>query len=108
MALTLKVKGFNDGESIPKRYTCDGEDLSPALEWANEPRGVESFALIMDDPDAPAGTRTHWLLWDIPAPVHSLSEGFTPRTVGESGKNHFRRPPSPAPFPPHVHTVHPS
>ena len=89
MAFTLKVKGFDDGGSIPKRSTCDGEDSSPALEWAGEPRGTQSFALILDDPDAPAGTWTHWLLWDVPAHVHSLSEGFRPGAAGASGKNDF-------------------
>ena len=106
MAFTLKVKGFDDGESIPKRYTCDGEDSSPALEWANEPRGVESFALIMDDPDAPGGTWTHWLLWDVPAHVHSLSDDFRPGALGESGKNDFGHPGYGGPCPPKGHGVH--
>ena len=106
MAFTLKVKGFDDGGSIPKRSTCDGEDSSPALEWAGEPRGTQSFALILDDPDAPAGTWTHWLLWDVPAHVHSLSEGFRPGAAGASGKNDFGRPGYGGPCPPKGHGVH--
>ena len=106
MAFTLKVKAFDDGGSIPKRYTCDGDDSSPALQWADEPRGVQSFALIMDDPDAPGGTWTHWLLWDIPAHVHSLPEDFRPGALGESGKNDFGRPGYGGPCPPKGHGVH--
>lgn len=91
MAFTLKVEGFDGGGSIPKRFTCDGGDTSPALEWSNEPRGTQSFALIVDDPDAPAGTWNHWLLWDVPARVHALAEGFKTGPVGSSGKNDFGR-----------------
>ena len=106
MAFTLKAKGFDDGESIPKRHTCDGEDASPALEWSEEPRPTESFALIVDDPDAPAGTWTHWLLWDVPAHVHSLPEGFRPGATGTSGQNDFGRPGYGGPCPPKGHGVH--
>ena len=89
----------------PKLYTCDGQDWSPALEWANEPRGVESFALIMDDPDAPGGTWTHWLLWDVPAHVYSLPE-TSGQARWESGKNDFGRPGYGGPCPPKGHGVH--
>jgi len=106
MAFTLTVKGFDDGGHIPKRATCDGEDSSPALEWAGEPPETQSFALILDDPDAPAGTWTHWLLWDIPAHVHSLAEGFQPGATGASGKNDFGRPGYGGPCPPKGHGVH--
>jgi len=100
MAFALKVKGFADGDLIPKRHTCDGENSSPALEWSNEPQGINSFALIMDDPDAPVGTWNHWLLWDVPAHVHALSEGFTPGTAGSSGNNDFGKPGYGGPCPP--------
>ncbi len=106
MAFSLKVKGFDDGGSIPKRCTCDGEDLSPALEWSEEPKGTESFALILDDPDAPGGTWTHWIFWDVPAHVHSLPEGFRAGTVGSSGKNDFGRPGYGGPCPPKGGGVH--
>jgi len=106
MAFTLKVKGFEDGGAMPKRTTCDAEDSSPALEWSGEPPETQSFALIVDDPDAPMGTWTHWLLWDIPAHVHSLSEGFQPGLVGASGKNDFGRPGYGGPCPPKGHGVH--
>jgi hypothetical protein len=106
MAFTLKVKGFDDGGSIPHRFTCDGADSSPALEWAGEPRGTESFALILDDPDAPAGTWTHWLLWDLPAHVHSCPEGFRPGAAGASGKNDFGQTGYGGPCPPKGRGVH--
>ena len=100
MAFLLKVKGFADGESIPRRNTCDGEDSAPALEWSGEPQGTHSFVLIMDDPDAPGGTWNHWLLWDVPAHVHALAEGFAPGTVGSTGHNDFERPGYGGPCPP--------
>jgi len=106
MVFTLKVKGFGDGESIPKRYTCDGADVSPALEWLDEPPGTQSFALIVDDPDAPGGTWNHWLLWDVPAHVHTLAEDFRPGSVGASGKNDFGRLGYGGPCPPKGHGVH--
>ncbi|HXG34335.1 MAG TPA: hypothetical protein VNJ11_13290, partial [Bryobacteraceae bacterium] len=61
MAFRLSSPAFRDGDFIPKLHTCDGGDLSPALEWSGEPAGTQSFALIMDDPDAPAGVWNHWL-----------------------------------------------
>jgi Raf kinase inhibitor-like YbhB/YbcL family protein len=106
MPFTLKVAGFQDGGSIPKRYTGEGDDLSPALEWSGEPQGTQGFTLIVDDPDAPAGTWNHWLLWDISAHVHSLPEGFRPGTVGSSGKNDFGRPGYGGPCPPKGHGPH--
>jgi hypothetical protein len=106
MALTLKVTGFDSGDAIPKRHTCDGEGSSPALEWSNTPRETQSFALIVDDPDAPGGTWTHWLLWDIPPHVHSLREGFRAGDSGSSGKNDFGRPGYGGPCPPKGHGTH--
>ncbi len=100
MAFSLEVKGFDEGGSIPKRNTCDGDDLSPALSWSDAPAEAHSFALIVDDPDAPAGTWNHWLLWDIPAHVHSLPEGFKPGSVGASGKNDFGKSGYGGPCPP--------
>lgn len=76
MALTLSSNAFNDGESIPKKYTCDGEDISPQLSWDNVPEGTQSFALISDDPDAPMGTWVHWVIYNIPADKSELQENF--------------------------------
>ena len=63
MALQIKSSAFEDGATIPKKYTCDGDDRSPALSWSGVPDGTKSFALICDDPDAPMGTWVHWVLW---------------------------------------------
>jgi len=106
MAFSLKVNGFDDGAFIPKGNTCEGENISPALEWSDEPKGTSSFALIMDDPDAPGGTWNHWLLWDIRNNVHALAEGFRPGMLGASGKNDFGRPGYGGPCPPKGHGAH--
>ena len=106
MAFALKVKGFGDGEPIPRRHTCEGDDLSPMVEWSGEPEGTQSFALIVDDPDAPSGTWNHWLLWDVPAHVRSIAEDFQPGGVGSSGRNDFGRLGYGGPCPPKGHGVH--
>ncbi len=75
MALLLTSPAFREGERIPRRHSCDGEDLSPALRWSGAPAGTAGFALIMEDPDAPAGTWVHWVLQGLPAAVDGLPEG---------------------------------
>jgi Raf kinase inhibitor-like YbhB/YbcL family protein len=72
----LKSTAFEDGEAIPVKYTCDGENMSPALQWKNAPEKTQSFALICDDPDAPSGTWVHWVIFNIPAQVSQFSAGF--------------------------------
>ncbi len=67
---------FEHKTKIPARYTCSGEDISPELEWRDVPDGVVSFALIMDDPDAPIGTWVHWVMYNIPSDYSGLPEGF--------------------------------
>ncbi|MCS6952388.1 MAG: YbhB/YbcL family Raf kinase inhibitor-like protein [Bryobacterales bacterium] len=106
MAFQLKSPSFREGDLIPKLHTCDGGDLSPALEWDGEPAGTQSFALIVDDPDAPAGVWNHWLLWDIPASVHTLAQGFKPGQTGVSGTNDFGRVGYGGPCPPRGHGPH--
>src|ERR1039458_9925880 len=64
MALVLKSTAFAPGAEIPKKHSCEAADVSPALEWSGSPARTVSFALIMDDPDAPAGTWAHWVLWN--------------------------------------------
>ena len=73
---------------------------------AREPPATRSFALSVDDPDAPAGTWNHWLLWDIPASVHALPQGFKPGTLGVSGTNDFGKPGYGGPMPPRGHGPH--
>lgn len=106
MAMEIISPAFPNGGTIPKLHTCEGADLSPALEWSGEPAGTKSFALIVDDPDAPAGTWNHWLLYDIPASVHALAQGLKPGSVGVSGTNDFGRPGYGGPCPPKGHGPH--
>ena len=106
MTFKLTVDAFREGDTIPKRHTCDGEDQSPGLLWEEAPATAKGFALIMDDPDAPVGTWNHWLLWDIPASVHSLKEGFRPSDVGIDGTNDFGRTGYGGPCPPRGHGAH--
>ncbi|HEX2218995.1 MAG TPA: YbhB/YbcL family Raf kinase inhibitor-like protein [Gemmatimonadales bacterium] len=83
--LTLASTAFRDGEPMPIRHTCDGEDLSPPLAWAGVPVGTRTFALICDDPDAPRRTWVHWLLWNLPSDAVELGEGVQPRPELPSG-----------------------
>jgi len=74
MAFEVASSAFAQGEPIPVRFTCDGDDISPPLAWGDPPEGTASFALINDDPDAPAGTWVHWVLYNLPADARSLTE----------------------------------
>lgn len=75
MTLALTTTAFPANGAIPARYTCDGEDRSPPLAWSGAPSGAAAFALIMDDPDAPRGVFTHWVLYNLPADAQELPEG---------------------------------
>ena len=81
-------------------HSCNGADLSPSLEWSGEPGDVRSFALVVEDPDAPSGTFCHWLAYDLPPDVHNLAQGLKPSSVGVSGTNDFGRPGYGGPCPP--------
>lgn len=76
MSFSLTSTAFNQGETIPITYTGDGQDVSPPLQWANPPEGVQSFALICDDPDAPVGVWVHWVIYNIPAEKRVLPQGM--------------------------------
>lgn len=93
--MEIKSSAFGSGEMIPVKYTCDGADFSPPLEWTAGPAGTKSFALICDDPDAPMGTWVHWVVYDIPATATMLAEGITREKElpggGTQGVNDFRR-----------------
>jgi Raf kinase inhibitor-like YbhB/YbcL family protein len=71
-------KAFKDGELIPQKYTCDGENRSPPLIFEDVPKGAKSLVLIVEDPDAPAGTWDHWILFNIPPNVKEIREGEEP------------------------------
>jgi Raf kinase inhibitor-like YbhB/YbcL family protein len=75
--MRLNSTAFADASAIPRRFTCDGADLSPPLNWSDAPTGTRSFTLLCDDPDAPAGTWHHWAAYDIPSTLTMLAEGET-------------------------------
>ena len=104
MAFKLSVESFPEGGEIPGALTCDGSELSPVLHWQGEPQETKSFALIVDDPDAPGGTFTHWLLWNIPADIHSLAQ--TKRQAGTAGTNDFGKRGYSGPCPPRRGGMH--
>jgi Raf kinase inhibitor-like YbhB/YbcL family protein len=109
MAFAISSTSFPNGGDIPKKFTCDGADVSPELSWVEPPAGTQSFALIADDPDAPAGTWTHWILFDAPPTTTSLPEGvgkIDELPSGErQGRNDFHKigynGPCPPPGKPH-------
>lgn len=76
MAITVTSSAFKEGGMIPAQYTCDGQNISPPLQWEGTPRGTKSFAIISDDPDAPVGIWVHWVMWNIPAEANQLPEGI--------------------------------
>lgn len=86
MTFQLSSKAFANQAPIPVRYTGQGPDVSPPLEWVNTPEKTVAFALVCDDPDAPAGDWVHWLLYDIPAAVRSLAESLprSPKVLGSA------------------------
>jgi Raf kinase inhibitor-like YbhB/YbcL family protein len=108
--MQVQSSAFSDGEPIPPRHTCDGADISPPLSWFEPPTGTQSLALTCDDPDAPGGTWDHWVLFNIPASVRSLSEGIPPDEVvagvGMQGSNSWKRIGYGGPCPPKGSTHH--
>jgi Raf kinase inhibitor-like YbhB/YbcL family protein len=93
--MEIKSSAFGSGEMIAAKYTCDGADFSPPLEWTGSPAGTKSFALICDDPDAPMGTWVHWVIYDIPPTATMLAGGITREKElpggGTQGFNDFRK-----------------
>jgi Raf kinase inhibitor-like YbhB/YbcL family protein len=85
MDFTLTSIAFEEGRPIPVRYSQDGDNLSPPLKWTDPPRGTRSLALLCQDPDAPNGTFTHWVIFNLPAPSRELSEGLTREDVFPNG-----------------------
>ena len=76
--MTLSSSAFQNGSNIPQRFTCQGDNISPALSWTGAPQNTKSFALTLLDPDAPGGTFTHWVIWKIPFAENSLQENILP------------------------------
>ena len=85
MALTVLSSAFQEGDKIPAKYTCEGQDVSPPLAWSEPPAGTRSLALIVDDPDAPGGVFTHWLLFNIPPDSRELPEAVPTQAELASG-----------------------
>jgi Raf kinase inhibitor-like YbhB/YbcL family protein len=94
----ITSSAFQDGANIPSKFTCDGADTSPPLQIADIPSEAKSLALIVDDPDAPSGLFTHWLVWNIPRQTNAVGEGSTPK--GVQGTNDFGKSGYGGPCPP--------
>ena len=101
--INLTSDAFGDGQPIPTQYTCDGADRTPVLHWSDPPAGTKSFALVVDDPDAPGGTFRHWGVFDIPASARSI--GGNAKAGTEVG-NDFGKSGYGGPCPPRGHGPH--
>ncbi len=109
MELTVSSSAFQEGDVIPTEYTCEGQDVSPPLAWDEPPAGTQSLVLIVDDPDAPVGVFTHWVLFNIPSNSRDLPEALPTQAQlpsgAQQGKNDFGRlgygGPCPPPGRPH-------
>ncbi len=106
MAFRLFSSAFAEGGWIPELHSCQGADISPSLEWSDAPAETKSFALIVEDPDAPAGVWTHWVLFDIGPKIPGLAQAFRPGSLGVSGTNDFGKPGYGGPCPPKGHGPH--
>ena len=90
MSFLIESTAFSAGGMILKKCTCDGPDVSPQLSWREAPEGTQSFALIMDDPDAPVGTWVHWVLYELPGDTKALPEGVAKQEQLASGARQGR------------------
>jgi Raf kinase inhibitor-like YbhB/YbcL family protein len=103
--LEVMSTAFADAARIPGRFTADGDDISPPLQWSDPPATTRSFAIVCDDPDAPSGTFTHWTAWDIQPEQRELAEAVPPSAPIRQGANDFGKPgyggPKPPPGKPH-------
>lgn len=110
----LQSNAFKEGAIIPRQYTCEGEDISPALRWTSPPPGTRSFVLVVEDPDAPGGVWTHWVVYNLPAIVRELPENVPKQDEvpggGLQGRNSFGKigygGPCPPPGKPHRYFFH--
>jgi Raf kinase inhibitor-like YbhB/YbcL family protein len=95
----IKSKDFENEGMIPSYFTCDDKDVSPQLSWEDVPKGTRSFALIVDDPDAPMGTWVHWLICNIPPDIREMPQGIVPQGALQV-KNDFGKANYGGPCPP--------
>jgi len=109
MTFDLTSSAFQQGDGIPKKYTCDGPDVSPPLHWTVPPAGTRGYVIIADDPDAPVGIWVHWVIYNVPLDLRGLSEGVPAEEQvldgAMQGLNDFKRVgyggPCPPPGKPH-------
>jgi len=105
MAFKITSPAFKEGELIPKKFTCDSSDISPALNWSGAPETTRCFALICDDPDTPMGTWVHWVLYNLPSNLSGLAEAIphsdTLPNGARQGMTDFGTPGYGGPCPPH-------
>ncbi len=109
MAFALSSAAFRNGEPIPAKYTADGQNLSPPLAWTDAPPDTRSFALIVEDPDAPSGTFRHWGLYNIAGRQSALPEGIGQGAAAEAlgqAVNDFGHQRYDGPAPPKDHKTH--
>src|ERR1700722_19565793 len=83
--MTITSTAFQNDSTIPQKFTCQGEDISPSLAWSDAPSETQSFALLLEDPDAPHGTYFHWVIYNIPATERGLAENFPKRDTLHNG-----------------------
>jgi Raf kinase inhibitor-like YbhB/YbcL family protein len=99
-SISVQSPAFGEGQPIPRRYTCDGENVSPPLRWTGIPAGTGSVAVVVDDPDAPAGTYTHWVVVNIAPTITSFDQAHAPpnaqQVVNSAGKAAYTGPCPPA------------
>jgi len=109
MNFHITSTAFSEGQPIPRKFTCQGSDVSPPLKWTGAPSNARSFALVADDPDAPVGTWVHWVLYNLPAASTDLAENTQKLAAlpggARQGVNDFHQPgyggPCPPPGKPH-------
>ena len=95
--LSVKSPAFESGKPIPKKYSCDGQDINPPLTIEGTPKEAKTLVLVVDDPDAPSGTFDHWVVWNIPVSTSKINENTVP---GKEGMNSARQPGYMGPCPP--------
>jgi Raf kinase inhibitor-like YbhB/YbcL family protein len=98
--MKITSTAFAEGQPIPKRYTCDGENVSPPLAWSGVPAAAKGLVLVVDDPDAPGGLFTHWIVFNLPPSTSSLPEGVKPAGGISQGTNDFGKAGYGGPCPP--------
>ena len=103
MSLRVSSPAFADGGDIPKKYTCDGQNVAPPFELSGVPQPSKSIAIICEDPDAPSGTFTHWVLYDVPASTQTIGERAS---IGKTGANDFGKTGFGGPCPPKKDGAH--